>query len=105
MGKKIAEARREIEVWEVINRERRKRKRGNMDIEMGEWKEQFMELLGGVEERAVKGGEGQERVGKEEDISREEIKRVLRKMKDGKAAEIDKIPGEVWRYGGEELEK
>lgn len=34
--RKIAEARRDTEMWEVINRERKKRKRVNVEIEMGE---------------------------------------------------------------------
>lgn len=44
---KIKEAKREADVWEVINR--KKRKGVNDAIEMQEWREQFMELLGGVE--------------------------------------------------------
>lgn len=31
----------------------------------------------------------------EEEIEREEIRRALRKLKEGKASEIDEIPGEV----------
>jgi len=38
----------EREVWRVINRERKYRERVNEDIEMEEWREHFMELLGGV---------------------------------------------------------
>lgn len=57
-------------------------------------------------ERVVRGGEqGRERRGVEEDISREEIKSVLRRMRDGKAAGMDGIPGEAWRYGGEDMER
>lgn len=61
----IAKARKETEVWEVLpvgNREKKKRKRVNMEIEMGELKEHFMELLGRVEERVVRRGEGRESV-------------------------------------------
>jgi len=42
-------------------------------------------------------------VGEEKEISKEEIRLVIRKMKDGKAAGLDGLPGEVWKYGGEEM--
>lgn len=77
---------REHEVWEIVNRERKGRKRVNEDIEMGKWKEYFMSLLRGVEVRVVKGGgggvEGRE---EEEEIGREEFRKVVRKLRDGKA--------------------
>lgn len=38
-------------------------------------------------------------------ISREEIKAAIRRMKDGKAAGMNVILSEVWRYGGKELER
>lgn len=37
-------------------------------------------------------------------ISRREIKEALKKLKKGKAMELDEIPGEAWKYG-EEVEK
>jgi len=33
-------------VWEVINKERKRRKRINVGFELEEWKEYFMSLLG-----------------------------------------------------------
>lgn len=51
--RKITEARREAEVWKVINRDRNKRKKINAEIEMGKWRDQFMGLEG-VGERVVK---------------------------------------------------
>lgn len=53
--------------------------------------------------RVVRGREG----GEEEEggIDREEIKRVVRKLKDEKAVGEDGIMNEVWKYGGEEVEK
>lgn len=36
----------------------------------------------------------------EEEISKEEIDMVIRKMKEGKAAGRDGIANEVWKYGG-----
>lgn len=41
-------------------------------------------------------GKGKE----EEGISKEKIGRVLDGLREGKAAGIDGIPGEVWRFGG-----
>lgn len=85
--------------------ERRRRKKMNEEIKMEEWKKYFMGLLGGVEERMVRGGECRERIGGDEEISRKKIRGALKKMKDRKAAGMDGIPGEVWKYGGESLEK
>lgn len=47
--RKIKDVKREHKVWEIVNRERKGRKRVNEDIEMGEWKEYFslnIELVG-----------------------------------------------------------
>jgi len=40
----------ERKVWELVNKERKRRRRINEDIKMEEWKEYFMEQLGGVGE-------------------------------------------------------
>lgn len=53
MGK-AEETRTEGQVWRVVNRERKKWKGINRDIEMEEWEEYFRELLG-VEGRMMKG--------------------------------------------------
>jgi len=106
----VEKVRRENDVWEVINKERKKRKRiemngRNEDIDRREWKEYFMRLLGGIEGKVVKGTGGEGREGKEEKrISREEVRRAIRKIKEGKACGIDGIPGEVWKFGGNEIE-
>lgn len=99
--RRVKEVRRENEVWEIVNRERKGKKRVNEGLEIGEWKEYFMRLLGGVEDRVIK-GEGQGTAGREEEeeIGREEFKRVIRKMRDGKTWRLDGIPGEVWKFGG-----
>lgn len=47
-------ARREGQVWEVVNKERKKRG-VNGGIKMEEWTEYFKELMGGVEGRVVRG--------------------------------------------------
>jgi len=41
----------------------------------------------------------------EQGIYREEIRRAIGKIKEGKAAGIDGIPGEVWKFGGRGLEE
>jgi len=69
-----------------MNRDRRKRKTVDDRIGMREWKEHFMRLLGEVEHRVRERG-GRRREDEEEEISREEIKIAIRKIK----------------YGGEEV--
>lgn len=41
----------------------------------------------------------------EENIGREEIRRVIGKLKDGKAVGIGGIPSKAWKYTGEKLEE
>lgn len=48
-----------------------------------------MELLEGVEGRVVKGMRKEREKDGENDLGREEIERVLRGLKDGKAAGVD----------------
>lgn len=48
---------RENDVWEIVNRKGKKKKRINKGIEMEECKEHFMKL-DGVESRIVKGNRG-----------------------------------------------
>lgn len=40
----------------------------------------------------------------EEKIDRKEIKVIMKRLKEGKAAGGDGIPNEVWKYGGKEME-
>lgn len=59
-------------------------------------------MLGGVGWRV--GLEGERVSGKgeeEEEISKKEINRVVRKLKEGKSARRDGIVNEVWKYAGE----
>lgn len=43
--------------------------------------------------------------GLDKDIDRKEIKKVIRKLKEGKAAEIEGIPKKALKYGEERLEE
>lgn len=47
--------------------------------------------------------EGEE--GEEEEINRDEIGEAIKRIKKGKATGSDGIAGEVWKFGGEELER
>lgn len=103
------EVRRKSEIWKIVNKERKSRRGINEEIELKEWKEYFMGLLGEEEERISRekvGEEEFERVGvrREQDISKEEIKEALRRMRIGKASGIDEIPNELWKFEDEELE-
>lgn len=49
--KVVEVAKQEGQVWEVVNRERKKWKRINEQIEEREWEEYFKNLLGGGKER------------------------------------------------------
>jgi len=81
----------------------RKRKGGIEEgIRMEDWVEHFKGQLGGVDTRVRIGRMGK-REGEEKDITREEVKRALGKLKEGKTVGGDEIPGEVWKHGGERL--
>jgi len=101
----VGEAKTEGKVWELVNRERKRRKRINETIELEEWKEYFMGLLGGIERRAVRVMEREEgrREKDEKEVELEEVKGAIGRLKDGKALGMDGIPNEVWRYGGEKV--
>jgi len=89
-------ARIEGQVWEVVNRERRKKRYANDGIEMGDWVDYFMGLLGGVEGRVVRGMRG-ERKGDVGGITRKEVRRAIRRVKVGKAVGGMGFPE---KYGG-----
>jgi len=95
----------ESQVWEIVNRERRKWKGINEEIKIEEWENRFKRLLGGVEGSVV---QGTDRRGSREwkiELEREEIRKILTRVRDGKAVEVDGIPGEAWKYGGEKMEE
>lgn len=42
---------------------------------------------------------------KKEELRREEMRRAIKSLQDKKAAEMDGISGEVWKYGREKMER
>jgi len=103
--REVEGVRREGQVWGIVNKERKKWKGINEGIKMEEWEIYFKGLLGGIERRVVQGTDKKGRRGMEKELEKEEINEVLRRVKDGKAMGVDDIPGEVWKYGGEEMEE
>lgn len=93
--KQIEEAKQEGQIWEIVNKERKRRKEVNREIGMEEWEELFRGLLGGVEGRVLMGEERLGRTMEERDIEKGEIWNVMRKVKDKKAMGRDEIPNEV----------
>lgn len=80
----MAEAKRESDVWEIVNRERKRRGRVNENIKMEKSREYFARLLGGVEVSVVrdnKGGRRQEQGEEEMDISKKKNKGCVKKNK------------------------
>ena len=102
--KEVEEVRTEGQVWKIVNRDRRRGKRVEEGIKMEEWEEYFRGILGGVEWRVRRGGERRRGEDEEGELSKEEVKRVVRKLKDGKAGGGDGVANEVWKYGGVEVE-
>ncbi|KAL6416732.1 hypothetical protein ACFW04_013190 [Cataglyphis niger] len=91
----VREIKTEGQVWELVNRGRRRRRKVNEDISMEEWDGYFRNLLGG----------SRAKIDEEESISRSEIRAVIGRLKDNKAVGTDGIPAEVWKYGGENMEE
>lgn len=88
-----------------MSRERKRRMRVNDKINMATWKEHFMDLLGGVANKVMRGRSGERKDHEESELEWEEVKRVIEDMKDGKVMGLDEIPNEVWKYGGEEMKR
>jgi len=62
--------------------------------------------VAGKDGRVIKRlGRGEEEGNEEREIGREEVRRAIKKLKEGKARRIDGIPGEVWKYEGEDIER
>jgi len=98
---------RETEVWKIINKKRKRKKRINEGIRPEEWKEYFMSIIGGVEDKVLRGGKRRRNIrrGKEQEISKGEVRQTIRKLRDRKVMNQDEISGEAWRYEGKEVEE
>lgn len=66
--REIREVKTEAQIWEIVNRERKRRKGINERIEMEEWDEYFRESLGGMEWRIKKGRSRRMEKDEEEEI-------------------------------------
>ncbi|XP_020297358.1 uncharacterized protein LOC109861916 [Pseudomyrmex gracilis] len=118
------ELRTESEVWNFINKKRKRREWKEANINLEAWRRHFMKLLGGEEKKREEEEEGTDEVVREnrgedeeqpeeleqreeprEEPIEEEIIKAVRKAKMKKAAGIDGIPMEGWRYGGEAVKK
>lgn len=64
-----------------------------------------MRLLGRVKGKVVRGGRKERREEEQEegDLGKEEINKVIKRLKDGKTMGRDGIPNEVWKYAGKEI--
>lgn len=96
----------EKQVWEVVSRERGEMIWSDKGIYMEQWDRYFRDLMEGVNSngKVVKGDRRGRRVDEEEEMSREELRVVLRRLKDRKAAGVDGILSKMWKDGGEGLE-
>lgn len=96
----VREIRTIEQVWEVVN-ERKRSGRVNDGILMSEWKNYFKKLLGGgVSWKVVRGMQVWNKENGE-DLRREEVVVVVRKMRNGKATKTDGILAEVEVWWGE----
>ena len=104
--KELRGLKKEADIWRYINRTRSKRENMENKIEKEVWRQHFMDLLEGREEEDdAEGGQQREEMDHEDMLGEEEILMAVGKMKLKKAAGVDGIPMEAWRYAGEGLWK
>lgn len=73
---------------------------------MEEWNKHFRKLLGEVGQRVVKGNKKvREKDNEERKIKKGEMRKVMRSLKERKAAGSDGIPKKVQEYGGGVVEE
>ena len=95
----IKRAKSEKEIWDYINRGRKKRTSASIKIKIEEWRKHFMELLNGSERKKIRGDrEGKKKTEGEQRLRTEEIEKQMMKLKKGKATGEDNIPSEAWKY-------
>lgn len=95
----IRKAKSERQIWEHINRERKRKTVVKNKIHLEVWKDHFMNLLGGSEER--KETARREHLPMKEDeekLTQQELEKQLKKLKKEKAPGGDIIPNEAWIY-------
>lgn len=98
----IGSSRQGRKVWEVVNKEKKKRRKINEGIELEEWVRYFKRLLGRVKSRMVRGTREVKREGDSEpEISRAKVVRAIERLKEDKTVGRDEIPEEVWKFRGE----
>jgi len=101
--KELKNIKKEAEVWKFINKKRERGPRIEGEIDAEEWREHFKKLLEGEDREKGKRGlvkEEGDKETEEDSIQEEEIREVVRKMKRRKAAGVDRIPMEAWRFAG-----
>ncbi|XP_076301434.1 uncharacterized protein LOC143219315 [Lasioglossum baleicum] len=103
--KEVEGIKTESQVWKVVNRERKRRSRVDERIRLEEWEQYFRDLLGGVGGRVGKLGKSRREGDGEKELEIGEIMRVVKGLKDGKAAGGDGIPNEIWKHGGSEVQE
>lgn len=81
--REVGRVRTEGEIWKVIRKQRGGKKRVNEGIKEKKWKEYFMNLMGGIEDR-MKGGKRKAGGRVEDELERDEVEAVLRGLKKGK---------------------
>jgi len=104
--KELPNIKKEAEVWKFINKKRGREGRTKEEINPERWRTHFKNLLEGVEveegrKRQIEDVGNKEE--EEESIQEEEIREVVRKMKKRKAAGVDGIPMEAWKFAGRSL--
>ncbi|XP_039304823.1 golgin subfamily A member 6-like protein 22 [Solenopsis invicta] len=105
----IRKIKSEKEAWKYINKYGKQRKeRISDDIRMDEWREYFIGLLGGTQSKIeLEKGEQEKETDitrkEPEDITKEELKEILRKLKKAKAPEEDGIENEAWIHMSHEI--
>ncbi|XP_017879159.1 trichohyalin-like, partial [Ceratina calcarata] len=92
----IREAKTDSQIWEYINKQRKKRRGIGAEIKEEEWLDYFMKQLSGSRGRVYGERRKVEEVESEEEITDEEIEGQIAKLKRRKAAGSDRIPAEAW---------
>jgi len=97
----IEKIKTEAQAWKFIKKGRKRKVGVSKEIKVDEWVRHFMVTLGGVEGKIEGRGEGFRRERDEMgELTEEEMRRELKKLKMGKAAGADGIKNEAWLNGG-----